>query len=215
MDRGDLITLAGGIAFVIVIAIIVKSGTIVPQQEQEIIPAAPVPSLPVTMGTPVPLTSVPTGTPAPDEPAPVQITYSRNPLDYPVIQVPDSMETFGSSEIFWKNPEAKTVAIMQGSRGGLSQEFTVPFELWGMNITVESWRKPQYARFDLVLCAAEDGQIIDGIEILNRGTAFKSVQVSGVPMYFIIQAENVDRFQIDIITPAAYYNKTQKRVSVQ
>ena len=217
MERGDIITLVAGIVIVFVIAVVFKTGIIVPAQDR-----GEQPKIPVQVTT-VPRETTPTETPAPAtttipvpaNPVPVPVTYSKKPLAYPVIRLPDSMETFGGSDIPWKDPDVVIFAVMQGSRGGLSEEFNVPYELWGLNISVEAWTKPQYARFGMVLCSAKDGNVIEGVEILNGGTAFRNVQVSGSDMYLIIDAENVDRFRIDYITPRNYYNRTQRTISVQ
>ncbi|HRY74886.1 MAG TPA: hypothetical protein P5217_01250 [Methanoregulaceae archaeon] len=212
MERGDLITIAAGIILVVFIALVIKGGDILPSREggQE---ATLVPETISAAGT-----VVPTPTPVPVQPTinpgivPVHITYARSPLGYPNIRIPDKMETFGGSDIPWRDPVVVRFAEFQGARGGLSQAFTVPYQLWGMNITVEAWNKPQYARFGMALCSAEDGSVLEGMEILKRGTAFRSVQVSGKPMYLIISTENVDRFRIDFITPPGYFNATQKTV---
>lgn len=216
MERGDLATLAAGIILVIFIALMVNGGNILPSQENVpkttpvsgTVPAGPAENTVVLTLIPSQRTTAPII-------VPVRITYARYPLDYPNIRLPDFMETFGGSDIPWKDPAVVSFAEMQGSRGGLSQTFVVPYQLWGMNITVEAWTKPQYARFGMVLCSEEDGSVLKGIEILNRGTAFRGVQVSGKPMYLIINTENVDRFRIDFITPAEYYNATRKTVSVK
>jgi len=218
VERGDIATLAAGIILVVIIALVVKGGSIAaPHEETPPVTTVPDGAAPKTI-TDVTTAPAVTATPQPTTfqvIEPVRITYARHPLDFPNIRLPDFMETFGGSDIPWKYPGVVTFAEMQGFRGGLSQEFTVPYQLWGMNITVESWTKPQYARFDMVLCSAEDGSVLEGLEILNRGTAFRSVQVSGKPMYLIINAEEVDRFRIDFITPAGYFNATRKTISVK
>lgn len=213
MERGDLVTLAAGIILVIVIGLVVKGGSLLPSH-QEVPATTPLPETIPPVSTVPTVTVLPQSTTSPNV-VPVRITYARYPLNYPKIRLPDFMETFGGSDIPWKDPAVVPFAEMQGSRGGLSQEFTVPYPLWGMNITVEAWTKPQYARFGMVLCSADDGSVLKGIEILNRGAAFRSIQVSGKPMYLIINTENVDRFRIDFITPLEYFNTTRNNISVK
>ena len=219
MERGDIITLVAGIAFVIIIAMFVKVWAPGSPQVQNI-PIQNVPNMtpliPAIITTnPSPgVTTATIRTTEPALPNPIRIIYTRNPMALPVIHLPDSMETFGGSDIPWKNPDVVIFAYMNESQGGLSGKFNVPYELWGMNISVEAWTKPQYAQFEMVLCTAEDGNILEGIEIMNGGTAFRNVQVSGRDMYLIIHTQNVDRFRIDFITPRAYYTRTQKTISI-
>ncbi len=219
MERGDLLTIVAGIAIVIVIAIAVKYSGMLPGGRLGSSFITPVPSpvpletaagvattIAVPSGTTLPATMSLTQLPAPPDPVPYRIYYTSKPLDYPVFRLPENMNTFGASEISWINPDVVTFAYLTEPRGGLSQEFRVPYGVWGMNISVEAWTQPQYARFDMVLCYAKDGRIIDGIEILNRGSAFRSIQVSNTDMYIIIHTEYVDRFRINFVTPRSNYN---------
>lgn len=215
MERGDIIALAAGIAIVAVIAVVLKFGGILPGggQETPVAVRTPVPTqysetpaVAVTTATlPVPTTATPVLTPT--DPVPYRIYYTSKPLEYPVFKLPEHMETYGASEIPWKDPDIVDFAYIDESRSGLTQEFIVPYGVWGMNISVEAVHKPQYARFDMALCNATDGRYLDAMEILNPGgTAFRSVQVSHWNMYIIIHMENVDRFRITFMTPRAYYN---------
>jgi hypothetical protein len=211
------------LVIVVVIAVAVKYGGFLQSDRQGSPGATPVPSLqtlavtpaPVTTETTtsataettVPATTVPTPAPTPLEPVPYQIYYTDKPFDYPVFTLPDHMETFGASEIPWKDPDVVTFAYIDEPRGGLTHEFSVPYGLWRMNITVDAHTKPQYARFDMVLCYAKDGRIIDGMEILYPGSAFRAIQISNTDMYVIVHTDNVDRFRINFETPRAYYNQ--------
>lgn len=213
VERGDIITIAAGIVIVVVIAVMVKASGIFPPVNHDTGAVTPFPTNPEPSAiTKVPAMEVsdvtgtlPTPSPAIPEPVPYRIFYSSKPLDYPVFRLPEHMETFGASEIPWKDPDTVTFAYLEESRGGLTQEFSVPYGLWGMNISADAWTKPQYARFDMVLCYAKDGAVIDGMEILGPGSAFRSVQVSGTGVYIIVHTQNVDKYRITFITPRTYY----------
>ena len=213
MKRGDIITLAAGIAIVAVLAVVLNVSGILAAGSPESVPAStpPAATQPVPSGTGTSAAATPEGTVAatpaatPADPVPYRILYTGKPLDYPVFRLPEHMESFGATEIPWKSGTV-TFAYIEESRGSLTKEFLVPYELWGMNITVLAWTKPQYARFDMVLCSAADGKVLDGMEITGPGAAFRSVQVSNTDMYLIIHTDNVDRFRIDFITPRKNYN---------
>jgi len=223
VERGDIITLAAGIAIVVIMALVLKFGGLFHDDEAVITEVSPLPTGPAT-GTrtftpdtesPVtptlnPVTTPATPVPTPSDPVPYRIYYTDNPLAYPVFRLPESMNTFGASEIPWKDPGIVSFAYLDESRSGLTQKFRIPYGVWGMNISVEARIKPQYALFDMALCNATDGKYIDAIEIAGHGTAFRNIQVSNRDMYLIIHIENVERFKITFLTPRIYYNSVMR-----
>ncbi len=80
------------------------------------------------------------------------------------------MQSFGASDIPLRTTELVTFAFAEDTRGGLTQTFTVPYPVWVINTTVISNVTPQYGSFRMVLCYASNGKVIEGEEILNRGT---------------------------------------------
>jgi len=215
VKRGDIVTIAGGIAIVIAFALAVQYTGFL-RDGQEGSPAAPpvtVTELQVTpiqvpvTETPMEITPSPSPSPTPANPELYRIFYTSTPLDYPVFRLPEHMETFGASETPWKDPDIVPFAFIEEPRGGLTQTFRIPYGLWRMNISVDAWTKPQYARFDMVVCYASDGRVIDGVEILNPGSAYRNVQVSDTDLYIIIYMQNVDRFRVTFETPRSYYNR--------
>lgn len=214
MDKGDLFTLVGGFVVLLLVAVIVQPDSlsfISPSSAQHTAPTVPItpnvtPLISVAETTPVP-TQVPVTTHTPIEPLPpYQIMYTSNPFTYPKIHLPDHMETFGASDIPLRENRSVTFAYMEGSGGGLTQVFTVPYEVWALNMTVTADRMPQYAMFKMVLCDADTGAIVQGAEIQFPGSMYKNVQASG-PMYMIISTSNVDSFRIDLETPYRFYVK--------
>lgn len=217
MKSGDLLTVIGGIAIVIVIALIANPHYITDILPKNAVPTGtPAPALTV-MPTPAPAVT-PARTPNPGVPTarptvapPYRIFYSAKPLSYPVFTLPDNMNVFGASDIPYRTNETVTFAYVEDSRGGLTQTFTVPYPVWILNTTVTSEINPQYGNFRMVLCYAGNGTIIQGQEILNRGTAYNIVEVSNTPMYMIIGTAYIDSYRINLQTPRSFYDQFRPR----
>jgi hypothetical protein len=58
----------------------------------------------------------------------------------------------------------------------------------------------------MLLCNASDGTIIEGVEILNQGNAYRIIQISNMELYMIISATSVDFYRITFETPRTYYD---------
>lgn len=209
MDKGDLLTFIGGFAVILVVAVIANPGLLAIHSS----PGSPVPGAPtqpVTTDTPVTpaITAAPQQTPAAGltPVPPYRIVYTSNPFTYPVVRLPDHMETFGASDV---NRETNMIpfAYVEESRGGITDKFSVPYGMWGLNISVTADRKPQYAIFRMVLCDSA-GRIITGSEIQYPGRTYKSVHASGTGLYMIISTTEVDSFRISLETPERFYNST-------
>ena len=209
VKSGDIVTLIGGLVVVIVVAILANSGTISGVQTFFHPPPTNVPVAAIPLPTPfltlVPtqvLTPVPVPTPAP----PYRIFYTSNPFSYPVYKLPENLETFGASGNLGYGQEMVPFAFVEDTRGGVTQKFFVPYPVWGMNITVTANRTPQYGNFRVVLADATDGRIIDGGEILNRGSMYRIIRTSNTELYMIISIAYIDRFRIDLETNRSYYH---------
>jgi hypothetical protein len=206
VDRRDLITLAAGIGLVVLIAVAGKYAGLLPSRTADVPEATPVvtasSTLPGTLSTGTP-SAIPSTTS--DNPVPYRILYSEKPLDFPVFLLPEHLEVYGASDIMWRDPDVVPFAYIEESRSGLTQEFSFPYGVWGMNVTVFAVTKPQYARFEMALCYARDGKVIEGMELSGPGSEFRSVQVSNTGLYMIIHIENIDAFRITFITPRTYY----------
>jgi hypothetical protein len=215
VEKGDIYTLIGGFICVLVVAILVKPGALssvlpqpAPTAVQPVHTVVPVTALPADVNSSTVIHPGVTATPRPVNP-PYRIFYTSNPFSHPVVRLPENMETFGASDILWKGQDLIPFAYLEESRGGVTGDFSVPYEVWMMNITMTADRQPQYARFRMALCDSKDGAFLEGVEILNRGTMYKIVQVSNTKMYMIISSENVDRFRISLETPRNYYEKNR------
>jgi hypothetical protein len=213
VDKGDLFTLAGGLVVILVIAVIANPGllpaflpgatkTPAGQEVQETAVPTTVPTVVIPSPAPTPAAN---RTPQPPA-APTRILYTNNPFKYPVIHLPDHMETFSGSDTPLRSNQTVTFAYIKGSGGGLTTIFTVPYELWALNISVTANSQPQYADFRMVLCDAKTGAFITGGEIRNGGSMYKVVRSTG-PMYMIISGSYIDSFTILLETPYTYYVK--------
>ena len=105
--------------------------------------------------TPTP-TQVPEVNQTPQPPAaPYRITYMSNPFTYPVIHLPDHMESFGASDVPLAWAELP-FAYIEESRRHHQSLFGA---LRDMGIEYERHREPepQYAMFRMALCDARQG----------------------------------------------------------
>jgi hypothetical protein len=214
VETGDILTLVGGLVLVLIIAFATNphylSGISAPGTPVTTAPT-PVPKVPelqpaiipvVTITSPPPSTPVPV---RPDDP-PYRIFYSSQPFTYPRFKLPENMETFGASDLPMRNEELVPFAYIEDTRGGLTQAFSVPYPVWVLNTTVIANRTPQYGNFKLALCYAANGTILNGDEILNRGTSYRILQTSNTDLYLIITTAYIDRYRVSLETPRSYYN---------
>jgi hypothetical protein len=214
VKSGDIVTLVGGLVFVIVIAILVNPGTIsgTPSffhPQPTIVPDA-ITAVPTTVFTPGP-TLVTTQVPAQTTAPPYRIFYTSTPFSYPLFKLPENLEIFGGSNILVYGQEMVPFAFVEDVRGGVTQKFSVPYPVWVMNITVIANRTPQYGNFRMVLANATDGRIIDGGEILNHGSMYRIIRSSNMDLYLIISTAYIDRFRIELETDRSYYDTFRPR----
>jgi len=213
VERGDILTMVGGLALVLVIAVVIN-----PQYLADLTPA---PDIPEPALTPVPSTvtppvtviipttvrpAEPTPPPVRDDDPPYRIFYTGEPFTYPKFRMPENMNIFGASDIMPRSEKLVPFAYVDETRGGLTQFFSVPYPLWVINTTVIANRTPQYGNFRMVLCYASNGTVIEGEEILNRGRSYRVVQTSNTAMYMIVTTAYIDKYLMVFETPRSYYN---------
>jgi len=213
VEKGDLITLIGGVILVFVIALVMNphylSGFpgIGGKSGESSVPTmvARMPVTPISSITPVTRISTSVPTPEPTISPPYRLFYNSSPFSYPRFKMPDNIYIYGAGDIPFRGREMVTFAFINESRGGLSQRFSVPYPVWSLNATVNAERTPQYGNFKMVLCYANNGTVIDGMEILNRGSMTRVIQTYGVDVYMIITTAYIDSYQINLETPKDYY----------
>jgi hypothetical protein len=114
---------------------------------------------------------------------------------------------FGESDIRRSGQDVVTFAYVEDSRGGLTRVFSVPYPVWTMDIRVVDNTTPNIASFRMALCYAANGTIIDGVELIHPGTAYKKIQTSNTPLYLIISTNNIEGYRIDMQTSRQYYEQ--------
>jgi hypothetical protein len=216
VETGDIITVAGGLFIVLIIALIANphylSGLQVSLPGGTPVPT-PTPILKTTSATPLPTrvttvitTAIPTPLPTPS--LPYRIYYTDKPFSYPVVRLPDQLDMLGESDIRRSGQDIVTFAYLADTRGGLTKVFSVPYPVWTMDIRVIDNTTPNMASFRMALCYAANGTIIDGVELIHPGTAYKKVQTSNTPLYLIISTTNIEGYRIDLQTSRRYFEQS-------
>jgi hypothetical protein len=215
VETGDILTVAGGLFIVLVIALIANpqymAGLPVPFPRSTPVltptshPPTTIPALlPASTATPThaetPITSIPRVPPS-------RIYYTDKPFTYPVVRLPERLEMFGESDVRRSGQDIVTFAYMEESRGGLSRVFSIPYPVWTLDIRVIDNTTPNLASFRMALCYAANGTIIDGVELMHPGTAYKKIQTSNTPLYLIISTTNIEGYRIDLQTSREYFEQ--------
>ena len=212
MEKGDILTLVGGVIIVFIIAIAANPHYLsgIPSfgaKPSVTIAPTPVPTMYSTPVVPVTMTPTPKPTVAP----PYRISYNSSPFSYPRFKMPDNTGVFGAGDIPLRGRDMVTFAYINELKGGLTQKFRVPYPVWAINATVIANRTPQYGNFKMVLCYGNNGTIIDGMEILNRGSMTRLIETSNADVYMIVTTAYIDSYEINLETPKDYYeNYTSK-----
>jgi hypothetical protein len=176
--------------------------------------------VPLVTDAPVPVTTLPvvtatatpnvTPTPQPTFAPPYRIVYASNPFLYPKFKLPANMDVFGAGDVPLRGREMVPFAYVSDSRGGLTHTFLVPYPVWAINTMVIANLTPQYGDFKMVLCYASNGTVINGEEILNRGSMYRVIETSNTEMYMIITTAYIDKYIITFETPRNYYDQYNK-----
>jgi hypothetical protein len=211
VDSRDLLTLFAGIAIVIFVAFMANPEYVSELQnlpEMLLKPAETVVKLPNPFTFPQEYPEQGPGvTPVMQKPdlPPYRIFYTDKPFSYPVYKLPENMVTTGASEAPRQTQEWVPFAVIENTRGGLTQVFSVPYPIWMINTTVVAENQPQYANFRMALSYADTGGIITGEEIVKPGTSYRIVRTANTSMYMIIGVKNIDSYRIRLETPREYY----------
>jgi len=221
VETGDILTVAGGLFIVLIIALIANpqylSGLQVSLPGGTPAPARTLLPLPV-LTSPLPATTTilaarPILTTSPTPAPPYRISYTDNPFSYPVVRLPDRVDTLGESDIRRSGQDIVTFAFVEDSRGGLTRVFSVPYPVWSMDIRVIDNTTPNIASFRMALCYAANGTIIDGVELIHPGTAYKKIQTSNTPLYLIISTAGIEQYHISLQTSRQYYEQFRPQAS--
>lgn len=199
MNSGDLLSVVAGVAIVIIIACIAHPGWF----PHSAVPAENTPSLPTQAPTlPLQVSQTPTPTPSIQE---QKLTYVKYPaLEYQITTIPENISYFGASDPPWSGSNISTFAYLEESRGGVTETFNVPYQVWRINCTLEMGRRPESADLSVLLVDAKDNTIVDGAEVRGAGTVIKNVELSNRPFYLIVKTQNPDPFRITLETKTRY-----------
>lgn len=215
VETGDILTVAGGLFIVLVIALIANPQYLaglqvsLPGSTPLLTQTPPPPTTSPVLLPPTTATHTPAETPAASR-TPVissRIYYTDKPFTYPVVRLPERLEMFGESDVRRSGQDIVTFAYMEESRGGLSRVISIPFPVWTMDIRVIDNATPNIASFRMALCYAANGTIIDGVELMHPGTAYKKIQTSNTPLYLIISTTNIEGYRIDLQTSREYFEQ--------
>jgi hypothetical protein len=215
VETGDILTVAGGLFIVLVIALIANPQYLaglqvsLPGSTPLLTQAPPPPTTAPVLLPPTTATQTPAETPAASR-TPVtssRIYYTDKPFTYPVVRLPERLEMFGESDVRRSGQDIVTFAYMEESRGGLSRVISIPYPVWTMDIRVIDNTTPNVASFRMALCYAANGTIIDGVELMHPGTAYKKIQTSNTPLYLIISTTNIEGYRIDLQTSREYFEQ--------
>jgi len=208
VDIWDIISVAGAIVLIIIIALFINQST-TPEDSQEGITFAPSPS--VVTSTYPSQTEIPLTTPTPAESkthsliTPSQIYYERNYFSYPLFIFPEYSIYFeAGSDPPWKGSGVVEFAYMNEATGGVTQLFSVPYRLWKINCTVIAETNPGYAKIKWMLVNAKNGAVIKGAEYYGSGTIYKTVLVYQTDMYFVVEPTMIDHYTIKLETIEKY-----------
>lgn len=222
MEKGDILTVVGGLVIVLVIALIVN-----PHYIAGLRPSAPFATPVSTQSTTVQITGTATSVKqitsqvpattrqmAPSPPSLYRIYYTDKPFSYPEVMLPENLDVYGQSDILRPTEDFVTFAQLDEQRGGLTRVFTIPYPLWAMNITVFDNSTPNAGSFRMALCYASNGTVIEGIEMIHPGISFKRIRTSNTPLYLIISTTGIDGFRIDFQTTRDYYTLVNPMATV-
>lgn len=206
MDRRDILTIVAGVVIVLVISLILRPPQLGMQQVKE----TPVP-------TANPINDSPNQTTVPTIPLPIvisaptgqqsdlrQLTFTKTPWLYPRYQMPGNMNIYSSSDPAWRFNDTIAFSYLSDKRGGLTNNFTVPYPIWKINCTVTAPTHPERAQFQMVLVDADTGTIVTGMQFSYPGTMTRILQTSHHQFYMIIACQDVDRYTLTLETSPGY-----------
>jgi len=102
-----------------------------------------------------------------------------------------------------------TFAYIEGSNAGTTQKFNVPYGVWTMNISVSGNTNQTEGWFGIGLFYASNGTFIDGGEVHNRGTMYKTIYTSNTDVYIIIDTNGIESYRVNFETAQKYYDYIQ------
>jgi hypothetical protein len=128
---------------------------------------------------------------------------------YPVTNFPDDMTHFGASDPeyteIWMPGEIVEFATYTGPGNGFSKMFQIPFGFWRINVSMTAVTKPESSQLTWVLVDGETGDILTGNQQRYGEPVKKTIQRSGEKFYFIVSAQDVNQYTFSLETTKAQY----------
>lgn len=222
MNRSDIIMIIAGLVVVLIIGFVVQQPSLsLPWKSEAVLDPVP----PEQISDQIFLTPYEQEDPFFSYPV-FTIQLVDNPFGYPRSYMPgtDSFQSrtyqiidgeryevyplFGSAPYTTAQIEAITtiewirVGVLEQRRGGVSTTFSIPdTPFWRIRTEVTADRFPGQAQFRYVLCDADSGSILDGGEVVGRGSMRSILVSSEKEMYFIISATSIDTYRILLEVP--------------
>jgi hypothetical protein len=205
MEKRSVGAIAAGIIVVVVIAMILRP----PAAVMAIVAPTPTPTptppptLP-TIPTPVPTTvQTPIRIAAPGEVKVEtrEIGFTARPWEYPLYQLPDDLVVFGASDVSWRFNDSVVFSYINGTRGGVTNRFTVHYPTWRIVCRTSSDAWPEFARLRLAVIDNSTGGVINGIDLQYPGTASRVIRTYDREFYLIVAADHLDRYTITLEAP--------------
>lgn len=206
VDRRDILTIGAGVVIILIISLFLHPPQLGVGQVKE----TPVPTVNLTPGTviqtTVPTIPLPIVIPAPTgQQSDLQhLTFTRTPWLFPRYQMPDNLNIYGASDPAWRFNDTIAFAYLSDKRGGLTNNFTVPYPIWKINCTVTAQTHPERAQFQMALVDADTGAIITGMQFFFPGTTTRILQTSHHQFYMIIACQDVDQYTLTLETSPSY-----------
>ncbi len=201
METRNIGAIGAGILIVVLIALVIRPPA--PLLALVSPTPTPTPTLP-TIPIPVP-TTIPTPTllsaPTSEQVETYQIGFSERPWEYPLFRMPGNLEVYGASDHPWRFNDSIVFGYINGTRGGVSDRFSVSYPTWKLVARTSSSAWPEHARLRLALVDNSSGQVITGMDLKYPGTAYRVIRTYNREFYLIITADKLDRFTITLEAP--------------
>ncbi len=207
MKRADILTFAGAIIIVVIIAVAsqgldsipVINGFFPPDSQSE----NPAGEFPVYTPQAKPqIWNIPKNTD-------LNAVYVRGGGGYPITDFPADMTHFGASDPeytkIWMPGEIVPFATYTGPGNGFSEMFHIPFGFWRINASMTAVTKPESSQLTWILVDGETGTILTGNQQRYGEHVTKTVQASGDAFYFIVSAQDVNQYNFTLETTKAQY----------
>ncbi len=210
MKQADILTFAGAIVIVLIIAIASQGIDSIPgmnsifgHSQPHSSYESPADKLPVSIMHATPqVWNIPKN-------SDLNTIYASGGKGYPITDFPDDMTHFGASDPeypeMWMRGETIRFAQYTGPGNGFSDTFHVPFGFWRINASMNAPLKPESSRLTWVLVDSETGTILTGNQMRYKEQVLKTVQASGHSFYFMVSAQDVQAYSLTLETTKAQY----------